>query len=305
MLHELLLQQLVDHLKPVHGLKAIVLGGSYASGSQRPDSDLDIGLYYNENQPLDIVHIRSIASILNDAPNPTVTDLGGWGTWVNGGAWLTVGGQRVDLLYRNIDFVSSTLDDCNAGHIRSDYWQQPAYGFHSFMYCTETSICRPLYDPDQVIERLKAKVAYYSPHLKQAIIKNFLWSARFTLDNTSKPASRGEVYLVTGCLARAIHCLIQVLYAINETYYLSEKKLAADLSSFNLRPENFLERIYTLLGTTGTTSAHLQESLRKTEAPTPFQGGTAHPRRPPPQMACFPRTPLVFNALMLSRSCFP
>jgi predicted nucleotidyltransferase len=56
MLHELLLQQLVDHLKPVHGLKAIVLGGSYASGSQRPDSDLDIGLYYNENQPLDSVH---------------------------------------------------------------------------------------------------------------------------------------------------------------------------------------------------------------------------------------------------------
>jgi hypothetical protein len=130
---------------------------------------------------------------------------------------------------------------------------------------TETSICRPLYDPDQLIERLKAKVAHYSPHLKQAIIKHFLWAARFTLDNTSKPASRGEVYLVTGCLARAIHCLIQVLYAINETYYLSEKKLAADLSAFRLRPEHFLERIYALLGATGTTSAHLQESLRKTE----------------------------------------
>ena len=55
-------------------------------------------------------------------------------------------------------------------------------------------------------------------------------------------------------------------YDILETYYLSEKKLAADLSSFSLRPENFLERIYTLLGATGTTSAQLQESLRKTEA---------------------------------------
>jgi hypothetical protein len=116
------------------------------------------------------------------------------------------------------------------------------------------------------IERLKAKVAHYSPHLKQAIIKNFLWSARFTLDNASKPASRGEVYIVTGCLARAIHCLVQVLYAINETYYLSEKKLAADLGSFSLRPEKFLERISTLLGATGTTSAQLQESLAQTEA---------------------------------------
>jgi hypothetical protein len=264
--HELLLQQLVDRLKPVHGLRAIVLGGSYASGSQRPDSDIDIGLYYDENQPLDVGHIRSIASRINDAPHPTVTDLGGWGTWVNGGAWLTIQGQRVDFLYRDIDFVSSTIDDCNAGHIRSDYWQQPAYGFHSFMYCTETSICRPLYDPDHVIERLKAKVAHYSPHLRQAIIKNFLWSARFTLDNTSKPALRGEVYLVTGCLARAIHCLVQILYAINETYYLSEKKLVADLCSFNLQPEKFLERISTLLGATGTTSTQLQASLAQTEA---------------------------------------
>jgi predicted nucleotidyltransferase len=266
MQHKILLQQIVEHLKPVQGLRAIVLGGSYASGSQRPDSDIDIGLYYDENQPLDIEHIRSIASHLNDAPNPTVTDLGGWGTWVNGGAWLTVQGQRVDFLYRNIDFVTSTIDDCNAGNIRSDYWQQPAYGFHSFMYCTETAICRPLYDPDQVIERLKAKVAHYSPHLKQAIIKNFLWSARFTLDNTYKAASRGEVYLVTGCLARATHCLVQVLYAINETYYLSEKKLEADLGSFSIQPEDFLERTYTLLGATGMTSAQLQESLAKTEA---------------------------------------
>lgn len=264
--HELLLQQLVDHLKPVQGLKAMVLGGSHASGTQRPDSDIDIGLYYHEGQPLDIDQLRAIASSLNDTPQPTVTELGGWGTWVNGGAWLTIGGQRVDWLYRDIGFVSSTIDDCNAGHIRSDYWQQTAYGFHSFMYCTETAICRPLYDPHQVIERLKAKVAHYSPQLRQAILKNFLWSARFTLDNTSKPASRGDVYIVTGCLARAIHCLVQVLYALNETYYLSEKTLAADLRSFRLQPDQFLERISAILGTPGISSAPLQEALAQTEA---------------------------------------
>ncbi len=264
--HDLLLQQLVDQLKPVQGLRAIVLGGSYASGSQRPDSDIDIGLYYNADQPLHTAHIRTIAVTLNYTPTPTVTELGAWGPWVTGGAWLSVGGQRVDFLYRNIDFVASTLDDCNNGIIRSDYWQQPTYGFHSFMYCTETTICRPLHDPEQVIEHLKAKVAHYSPQLKQAIIKNFLWHARFTLDNTSKAAARGEVYLVTGGLARTIHCLIQVLYALNETYYLSEKKLARDIGSFSLQPEAFIARIYKLLGATGTTSTQLQASLTATEA---------------------------------------
>jgi hypothetical protein len=259
------LQHIIEQLKQVQGLRAIVLGGSYATGSQRPDSDIDIGLYYKERLPLDISQIRSIATAINDTPNPTVTELGGWGKWVNGGAWLTIKGQRVDFLYRNIDFVTSTLDDCNRGIIRSDYWQQPAYGFHSFMYCTETAICQPLYDPDQKIEQLKARVQHYSPQLKQAILKNFLWGARFTLDNTTKAAARGEIYLVVGALARAIHCLVQILYALNETYYLSEKKLAADLASFRILPDHFLERISAILGSAGTTSSHLQEALTKTE----------------------------------------
>jgi predicted nucleotidyltransferase len=266
MQHEPLLQRIVEDLKRVQGVRAIVLGGSYAAGTQRADSDIDIGLYYDEEQPLDIAHIRSIAAALNDTPDFTVTDLGGWGPWVNGGAWLDIQGQRVDFLYRNIDFVSSTLAECNQGIVRSDYWQQPAYGFHSFMYCTETAICRPLYDPDAVIERLKAQIVNYPPLLKQSISKTFLWSARFTLDNTYKPAGRGEVYLVTGCLARTIHALVLVLYALNETWYLSEKRLAADLAAFSIQPENFLARIYALLGATGTTSAQLLESLAKAEA---------------------------------------
>src|SRR5258708_15001679 len=120
MQHQLLLQQMVDRLKPVPGLRAIVLGGSYASGSQRPDSDIDIGLYYDENWPLDIHQIRSIASLLNDIPNPTVTDLGGWGTWVNGGAWVTIGGPRAGLVFRNFDFFFSNLDYFNASHGGAD-----------------------------------------------------------------------------------------------------------------------------------------------------------------------------------------
>lgn len=265
MQYEQLLQRLVDQLKKIQGVRAIVLGGSYARGDQRPDSDIDFGLYYYEDRPLDIAQIRALASALNDTPEPIVADMGGWGPWVNGGAWLTIEGQRVDFLYRNIDFVSAILDDCNSGIIRSDYWQQPAYGFHSFMYCTETAINRPLYDPEQIIAQLKSRVARYSPALKQTIISDFLWRARFTLDNIRKPATRGEVYMVVGGLARTIHCLVQVLYAVNETYYLSEKRFAHDLGTFAHRPENLLQRVNDILGTPGTTSAELVETLERTE----------------------------------------
>ncbi|GCE31018.1 hypothetical protein KDA_65020 [Dictyobacter alpinus] len=260
MAHEILLQQIVEKLNNVRGLKAIVLGGSYASNTQRPDSDLDIGLYYAADNPLDIEQVRAIARELHDFPDPIVTDLGGWGTWVNGGAWLTIQGQRLDFLYRDLSFVTATLDDCCNGKVISDYWQQPAYGFHNFMYCTETKICRPLYDPEHVIDVLKAKIAVYPPLLKRAISQNFLWDARFTHENTFKAVARGEVYRVTGAWTRTIHCLVQVLYALNERYYLSEKRLAEDINSFSIKPDNFLERIYHLLGATGTSSSQLQAS---------------------------------------------
>ena len=109
------LQDIIDTLIEVDGLQAIVLGGSWASNTQRPDSDIDLGLYYSGGIPLDINHVRKIAHELNDFPNPEVIELGGWGTWVNGGAWLTIKGQRVDFLYRNIDFVSTIIDECNRG----------------------------------------------------------------------------------------------------------------------------------------------------------------------------------------------
>ncbi len=57
-----------------------------------------------------------------------------------------------------------------------------------------------------------------------------------------------------------------MLYALNETWYLSEKRLASDLATFSIQPENFLARIYALLGATGTSSAQLLASLAKTEA---------------------------------------
>jgi predicted nucleotidyltransferase len=265
MQHNTLLQELVESLHSVQSIEAIVLGGSYASGVQQSDSDIDIGLYYRSHLPLDITQIRAVAHKINDTSDPVVTDRGSWGPWVNGGAWLTVKGQRVDFLYRNIEFVTRTIEESNKGIIQSHYWQQPAYGFHSYIYCTEIAFCQPLYDPDNVIAQLKTKVEHYPYHLKQAICKDFLWRARFTLDNAYKPSTRGNIYFVAGALARTIHCLVQILYALNEMYYISEKRLTHDIASFTVLPTNFLTRMNEILGSVGTDAAQLQHSLTKTE----------------------------------------
>ena len=264
MQHTALIENIVAQLTPVRGVQAIVLGGSYASEMYLPDSDIDIAIYYSETQPLDIEHVRTIATAMNDAPNPIVTDVGEWGRWVNGGAWLTIQGQRVDFLYRNSDFVLRTLDDCANGIFEIDYLQQPPYGFYSYMYCAETQICKPLYDLSNMLSMLKAKVAIYPQALKRSIIQQNLWSANFSLENGQKAAKRGDIYFTAGCVARAISMLIQVLYALNETYFLSEKNVTQRISSFKLLPNSFPNHAEAILSNMGNRADQLTRAITST-----------------------------------------
>ena len=259
------LQFIVDPLIEVDGLQAIVLGGSWASNTQRPDSDIDLGLYYSEDTPLDIKHVRKIANDLNDFADPVVTELGGWGNWVNGGAWLTIKEQRVDFLYRNIDFVSTIIDECNRGETRFDYLQQPPYGFYSYFYCAETQICKILYDPQRAIVGLKSKISGYSELLKSTIINSCLWQAEFSLEVAKKSANTGNVFYAAGCLTRIACGLVQVLYALNETYFISDKRLYKDVEQFSLKPHDFVMRLDRILGNIGCDSNQISETLRNTQ----------------------------------------
>jgi Domain of unknown function (DUF4037)/Polymerase beta, Nucleotidyltransferase len=264
MYHNAFLQNIVDALKDVEGLQAIVLGGSWASGTQRQDSDIDLGLYYSESAPLDVAHIKKIAFAINDKANPVVTDLGGWGRWVNGGAWLTIQGQRVDFLYKNIDFISTIIDDCKRGEIQWDYFQQPPYGFYSYIYCAEIQMSKILYDPVGAIQKLQSMVTHYPQALKNKIINAFVWDTEFTLQVATKSAKRGEVYFVAGCLTRIASNLVQVLYALNETYFISDKRLYQDVEQFSIKPQNFAERLDHMLGDIGCDSKKLEETLSST-----------------------------------------
>jgi hypothetical protein len=189
---------------------------------------------------------KQVAQCLNDTPNPVVTQIGGWGAWVNGGSWLTIGGQRTDLLYRDLDFLNSTIDEVVAGHSRPDYWQQSPYGFHSQTYCAETRLCVPLYDPDDIISPLKEKVRAYPEALKRNVVNGFLWG--LTHEIAAKFAHRQEPYLVVGCLTRIACELIQVVYALNETFFLGDKHVYHDIANFTVAPPDFMAKVDAMMG---------------------------------------------------------
>jgi len=218
------LHRLVAALAEVPGVAAIVLGGSRARGMAHAGSDYDIGLYYTDAAPLDTVALHQAAKHLADSPaGTTVTSIGEWGPWIVGGAWLSVKGRKVDLLYRNVEAVTRVIDACRAGSITIDYQAGHPHGFCSAIWAGEIALCRPLHDPRGAIAGLKARALPYPAPLREALVRRFQWEILFSIENAELAASRQEQTHVAGCVYRSLACIAQVLFALNERYLINEK----------------------------------------------------------------------------------
>ncbi len=256
-----LLEQLVEQLARVDGMAAIVLGGSYASGTHHETSDMDIGLYYAEAKPFSIANIQRIAEGVSVNGKATVTGFYEWGAWVNGGAWIHTPQSKVDFLYRNLDHVQRTIAEAQQGISRHDYDQQPTYGFYSVIYLAETQICTPLYDPDRLIAQLKRQVEVYPPKLKQKIIQDSLWAAEFTLLHARGFAAQGDVYNTVGCLTRVASNITQALFALNERYFIRDKQVLDTMAGFPNLPPGYIQQINRILACPGSTTQELTRSV--------------------------------------------
>jgi predicted nucleotidyltransferase len=253
-----LISSLSKQLAAIPGMKAVVLGGSYARGRAQPGSDIDLGLFYSEAAPFSIQTLRTVAETVNDTTGPVVTDFYGWGPWVNGGAWLTVGGQRVDFVYRSLEHVERVVGQAEAGRYEIDYIQQPPFGFFSATYLGEIDVCVPLFDPEERLQLLKQRVATYPEALRQAVAQDQLWQAEFGLNAFApKFAARSDTYGTAACLTRAAHHLLLALFALNRKYLMNDKTAVLEIAEFEQAPREFGPRLQNILGRLGNTPAEL------------------------------------------------
>lgn len=241
---EALIEMLVQDLQQVPGVAAIVLGGSRARGTETPQSDIDLALYYRPDRPLDLARLGRLATAVDDTHRPAVlTGIDGWGPWINGGGWLTVQAIPVDLLYRDLHTVRTIVDECVRGHTQIVYQPGHPHGFSTAIYLAEIALCRSLWDPTGAIAALKRATAPYPAALKAGLIQQFFWEADFSLKVATKAVPRRDTSYVAGCCFRSVSCLMQTLFALNETYWMNEKGAVAIASTFPLAPERLSERI--------------------------------------------------------------
>ncbi|WP_150308512.1 nucleotidyltransferase domain-containing protein [Planctomonas psychrotolerans] len=131
------LDRVADRLAGLPTVHAVSLGGSRARGQHRPDSDIDLAIYYRGAFDPDSLERLGWPG--------TVSAIGGWGGGVfNGGAWLRIDGHQVDVHYRDLDSVEHQLAEAHAGRFSIEPLLFHLVGIPSYLLVAELAQHRVL-----------------------------------------------------------------------------------------------------------------------------------------------------------------
>lgn len=260
------LRALADDLCDVRGVEAVALGGSRARGRHRPDSDFDVGIYYETD--LDLVALESLAARWAGAPVPIAAP-GAWGPWVNGGAWLNIDGVPVDWIFRDLHRVRRQCNRASRGEFSFHSQTGHPLGFLDVAYAGEVATGIPLRDDNSMLAALAERVSPYPEALRAALIGN-LWQVDFILDGAQKGASAGDTAYVALCLTTAAMLLAHGWHALAGEWVINEKGIVPGVARLAVDSHGFSDEVASILAKTGSTPAELRGSVDKMRsAPRP------------------------------------
>ncbi|MFF0114678.1 nucleotidyltransferase domain-containing protein [Streptomyces prasinus] len=201
-----------DRLAALSGVRAVTLGGSRAQGTERPDSDWDLAVYYRG--AFDPDDLRAVGW------EGEVSDLGGWGGGVfNGGAWLTVDGRRVDVHYRDLDVVEHELAEAEHGRFRVEPLMFHLAGIPTYLLVAELAI-------NEVLRGEPPRPAAYPRALRETAPPRWYGTATATLAYAKAGhAPRGAVTQAAGAVAVAATQTAHAVMAARGEWVTNEKGL--------------------------------------------------------------------------------
>jgi predicted nucleotidyltransferase len=236
---------LAAELAALPGTVAVVLGGSRADGTQRPDSDWDLGLYYRESdERFDPAAVRGLG-------HPGyVSRLGEWGPIVHGGAWLTVGDTPVDVLFRDLDRVEGWLADAEEGRYAVLTQNGYVVGAPTYLPVGELATCRPLAGAE--LPR-----PTFPDHLAAAAPARWEGRAGVSLMFAGTHARAGDAVCCAGTLVDATLCAAHARLTARREWARNEKRLVERAG---------LDPVQPLLARPGGTPGELRATVESVSA---------------------------------------
>ena len=197
---------LVNVLAAMPGAVAVALGGSRALGTGDAGSDWDLGLYYRGTIDLAPLTARG-----------TVHPPGAWGRLMNGGAWLRCGGEKVDVILRDLDAVEHWTRRAEQGEFEVDPLLGYLAGVPTYLLTAELASCRVL--------RGDLPPAPFPPELAAAGPPWWRFCRSFSLDYARMHARRGDLVGATGQAAKAVMEEAHAILCERGQWVCNEKRL--------------------------------------------------------------------------------
>ena len=201
---------LVSLLASMPSVVSVVLGGSRATGSATAESDWDLGVYYRG--ALDTRPLGELG---------TVYPPGSWGRVMNGGAWLTVAGTKVDVLLRDLATVDHWSERASRGEYEVDALLGYVAGVPTYSLLAERSVAAPLHGE-------LPPAGPFPPRLVETAPPRWRFHAQFSLDYARMHAKRANVVGAAGQIAKAVVEHAHSVACGRGLWVLNEKRLIDD-----------------------------------------------------------------------------
>jgi hypothetical protein len=208
------LDTVADRLALLPAVEAVTLGGSRAQGTERPDSDWDLAVYYRG--AFDPADLRAVGW------EGEVCEIGAWGGGVfNGGAWLTIEGRRVDVHYRDMDVVEHEVAEAEAGCFRVEPLMFHLAGIPTYLLAAELAI-------NKVLRGALPRPGAYPRALRESAPAHWHGMAAATLAYAKAGhAPKNAVTQVAGAIALAATQTAHAVLAGRGEWVTNEKGLVA------------------------------------------------------------------------------
>lgn len=242
------IKDIVEMLKTTgDGDMTITLAGAHAKGLDDEYSDIDIYMYYANPKPYEIQ--KQIVESFADNHEAILTsdhvsnEVGGYFIFDYKGTLVEV----TTRLYENaLKRIRETVD--GQFEIKPVSWT--INGYYTFTYASEISYVKPMWDPSNFIENSKKIIYPYSQKFKKKVIEVFSGRINESLNNREyiNAIKRRDLFMTNYFADSTLLNMVQIIYALNETYFTGDKQMARKIAALPYYPHNLLENLEFLLG---------------------------------------------------------
>lgn len=215
--------------KMFHGRLAIGISGSIGKKVSDARSDIDFRVFYDEwiddKNELERLHKELQAKIV----------------------LFREQGIKVDDYWpRSISEVNGVIDTWFLGEGKPLDVVWTVWGYQPL---TDFANQYVIDDEHNVIGGWLERLSHYPEKLKQKTIDRCLGSLKYWRQDYhyESKVMRRDIVFLNGITTKLMHEIIEILYALNETYYVGDGNNLKFMEGFNLLPDDFFHRVESIL----------------------------------------------------------